>query len=264
MAAPVAGDKFIATGAGYAARAQTAVEQEFPFLLNPARVVISTSVANSGNNDLYTVAAGKRAFVASSRILLTGGAVYFALKRSGVYYPLSIATSIGVSNGVVAAGFVFEAGDIIAFNHSTADAINYNLGIVTFDAPASGPRGLKTYTELAPINGNSTLCTVAASCVMQFPNMGVQGGVAIGGGSASVAFVYNGSGSARNYGGYIVPSGGSADATTQFYATAATNDSARGTMTPAGYMAASTAFIMSTNANTTQQTMWVTTLETSA
>jgi len=222
----------------------------------------STSIANSGNNDLYTVAAGKRAFVAQSRILLAGGAVYFALKRSAVYYQLSITTSIGVSNGVVAAGFVFEAGDIIAFNHSTADAINYNLGIITFDAPTSGPRGLKTYTQVTPISGNNTLCTVAASCVMQFPNMGVQGGVVIGGGSASIGFVYNGSGSSRNYGGYIVPSGSSADATTQFYATTPTTDAARGTMTPAGYMAAGTSFIMSSNSATTQQTMWVTTLET--
>lgn len=249
---------------GFGNRTLTAVELEFPFLLNPTRVVVSTSIANIGDNDLYTVAAGKRAFIASSRIFANGATTFFLnLKRGGSYYKLAIATSLGVSNGAVAAGFVFEAGDIISFNHSGADAVNYNLGIVTFGAPASGPRGLKTYPNFTPIDGLTTLCTVATSCVMQFPNMGVNGGVLLGGGSASVAFIYNGSGSSRSNNGYIVPSGSSADSTTQFFS-GSTNNDTRGTMTPAGYMAAGTAFIMSTNSATAQQTMWVTTLETAA
>jgi len=239
---------------------KTQAEIEFPFLLNPTTYTINTSVANSGNNDLYTVGTGKRAFIAASRIFFNGTAVaYLMVKRGGTYYQLSVTTSLGVVNTALASGFVFEAGDIIAFNHSTADAVNYNLGLILFDAPASGPRGLKTYLETAPISGNTTLCTVAANCTMQFPGFSTGGGMQLTGGG-TIAMLYNGSGSSRGINGYIVPSGSSADATTQFFA-GSTNDGTRATLTPSGYMAAGTAFIMSTNSATTQQNMWATTFE---
>lgn len=167
---------------------------------------------STGDNDLYTVPAGRKAMVISSCRMYqaSGGNIlsYLEVKSSGVYYPitasLSFSTGTGAGNTVVCSSFVFEAGESIAVNVATNNGLNIVMSVIEFDASVP----LQTARSFNLSNGNNTLLTVTTGKSVAFP-------LSLGG-SASSLEVVNFSGGAVNCFFYSVNSGSSADATNKF------------------------------------------------
>lgn len=117
-----------------------------------------------GDNDLYTVPAGRRAVIMSGTGYNTTGVsvnVYPTLKVGGTTYRLSGNTSIGaLSGGAITTNFIYEPGDIIGANASGV-GINYDAVIVEFDETSP----VKTARVLDTINGVSTIYTLPAGKV---------------------------------------------------------------------------------------------------
>lgn len=177
-------------------------------LTNATRITVSNSALASGDNDLYTVPAGKRAIVTGFLTYnSTGGAITVIrnLKRSGTYYRMS-ATNAGTV-GSAAQGelttnlYVFEPGDIIALNTSAAN-LTLVLSVLLFDNTVS----LYSPTVLALTSGDNILYTVPSGKTSRTVGnaLNYQGSVS---GSFTVT---NTTGGAINCIGKYTPNGGSA------------------------------------------------------
>lgn len=83
-----------------------------------------SSILTTGTTDIYTVPAGKKFYIYNNRILnFSGGNIltHPELKRNSTYYRLSSNTTVntgGQGTSGVTYGFIFEPGDIVAFNSS--------------------------------------------------------------------------------------------------------------------------------------------------
>lgn len=223
---------------------------------SPTRYKWQTSISNAGNNDGPTVPANRRARIVSSELFVTGGVALGALmlKRGGSYYQLSSLTAQSSANAHAFAGFIFEAADTIAVNHSAfANIANYCFDIEYFDAPSSGPRGLFTAVNTALSSGNNTIVTCAADCSIVFPVLGSLG-------TASIGHVMNNSGGNIALSMYKVPSGGTADGTNIMRSLTAQATGARATLTPCGQMDAGDYLVINTD-TAGNQVGWVTCFE---
>jgi hypothetical protein len=159
---------------------------------------------STGDNDLYTVPAGKKAMVTAASFYAAGaGNVdwFLTLKSGGTYYRITAnatATLGTASSFSFTCGFIAQAGESFAINTATNTGLNVWLSVIEF---TNGD--FTTGRVLTLANGDNTIYTVPATNSAS-PFSVLQ--------SVSIVIV-NDSGANRTYNVYVVPSGGSAGAT---------------------------------------------------
>lgn len=175
----------------------------------------------TGDTDLYTVPAGRKALV--ERFARTYNpsvgniTTYRELKVSGTYYRLeSNATLTTLTGGTpnFQSDIVLNAGESLSVNAATTSGLNFRGGAWEFDA--SDTR-LATSRILALVSGDNTLYTVPAgktAWVIFASTTGNNGQVVVS----------NATGGSLNYYINVVPSGGSAGSTNQLYPATAIAD----------------------------------------
>lgn len=258
MAAPTTGDRPIWNGTAYQFRAMTVPEilSRYP-LVNPTRVKYQSSITSPGFNDAYTVPAGKRALILSSKQYVSGAVSIggLAVKRGGSSYQLgSLNSANTIVNTAAYAGFVFEPADIIQFTHGALNnTVNYTLDILLFDAPVSGPRGLFTSAVLNMASGDNTMVTCGVGYSIEFPILGSSFSTPIG-------HIMNNSGGNIATLLYIVPNGGTADSTNLMNSLSAQATNARVTLVPSGKLDAGDFVVFNTD-TAGNQVAWITCFE---
>lgn len=177
----------------------------------------------TGNTDLYTVPAGKFAYVERSQIIYnaSGGSVtyYPELKVGATYYRLGTATTVATTVGATPSfgtGMVLNAGEVFAVNCATTAGLNVRGSAWEWDATDAR---LATARNLALASGNNTLFTVPAgkTVALVVANLTVAF-------AAPTVQIANSTGGSLNYYLNIVPSGGSVGATNQFQVATAVAD----------------------------------------
>ena len=234
----------------------------YPGLVRLTGVIYPEVIApalNTGDNDLYTVPAGKRAIFQGLNLYNTsvGNIVWYpTVKVGGTYYRLtSNNTTNTVSNGATAAiSYIAEAGEILAINTATNNGANVFATVVVFDNTCP----VYSAKLLALANGNNTIYTVPASkkAALLDANM-----IAIATSATSGIFYVNSSGGARSVQVSFVESGQSLG--TGYLAGPATsvNDITRSNLGWRPTLAAGDFVNINTNAATATQIAWVSTME---
>lgn len=222
----------------------------------PASFFVSVG---TGDQDLYTVPAGRKALICaglSSRFTnSTGGAITatWKIKIAGSYYQIAaLGTSIApaaINTGVTIANaqaIVLAAGNSLSLN-SSAPGLSVLVQIVEFDANSP----LATAFTLAPASGNNPVYTVALG----------KTGVFLGGQYLNL------SGGNRTLNIYAVPNGGATATSNQIAVAANTvtaNQSFQGLLpsllTTFG-MVAGDSIVLNLDAATATQLAWATYLE---
>lgn len=165
------------------------------------------SNAGSGDVDLYTVPAGKRAYINELGGYNRAGtttAVFIQIKVSGTYYRASNAQNYSTNQFIglmdLNQGFpiILEAGESLAVNTAQA-GMNLWLRITEFDNNC----GMKSPKLLALASGDNILYTVPAgktAYLLANTNWNM---------ATTCIFGYNSSGSSANINLNLVPNGGS-------------------------------------------------------
>lgn len=117
----------------------------------------------AGDTDVYTVPAGKRAWiVAAGAYNPTAGAIaiFPELKVAGVYYRLAAtltpAATTAASLGALA--IILEAGESLSLNAGSA-GLNYSISVIQFDSTSR----LRTVKLSGVATGNNTVYTAASN-----------------------------------------------------------------------------------------------------
>lgn len=194
---------------------------------------------NTGNNDLYTVPASRKAviFPQSRAFNASAGSItyYHAIKVSGVYYPLStpgaISAGVGASNPGHILPIILNAGESFSVVTSTTNCLNVRLTAVEFDDTETR---LITSRILSLASGNNTLFTVPIGKSAYI----LANSLALAATPATGLPVSNFSGGSLNY--YInqVPSGGSVGTSNQMIAATAIANQTTTTLPGIGTLAA--------------------------
>lgn len=185
----------------------------------PLEIVISSVVRNAqfrrvqavnvavGDNDLYTVPVGKRAYVGQVT-LYNGGGVgtitrFLQVKVAGTYYRVSSSgtTATGVATNI-ALGLVLEPGDILSLNTSVANGMNGIAEVVEYDARSP----LISARLLGLSTGDNTLYTCPAGFTAYVQRAGNAPGVGQSAAGNLIAVVAD-AGGTRAFFYHIVPSG---------------------------------------------------------
>lgn len=174
----------------------------------------------TGDTDLYTVPAGKKALIAPLARAYngSGGTItfYTQIKVSSTYYRISADSAPTTGTGAnhdFGAAIILNAGESLAINCATTAGLNIRYNILEFDATDARLQGARV---LALASGNNTLLTVAAAKSA----VGVGGLNALIGAnvpSVGVVRVLNSSGGPLDYYTHVVPSGGSVGSTNRLY-----------------------------------------------
>ncbi len=228
-----------------------------PTLPNPTFVNGFTGNAGTGDIDLYTVPAGRRAFLVSALLYNSTGSNITAnsqIKISGTYYRLNSNASVStvaISNHG-SNMYVAEAGEIVSL-HTSATGLNVWYRIIEFD------NSLTLYsaklTSLA--NGDNTVYTVPAAKTAQVLNGTLSQTI------NGLLAIWNKSGGARTYNAFAVPSGGSSGTTNKFLnGTATTADDVIATPGCPACLSAGDFIVLNTDAATATQFAFVTVYET--
>lgn len=161
----------------------------------------------SGNNDTYTVPAGRRAIVLTSTFRSQSASSATLIqnwKISGTYYPVNFSTQTvaagTVVNDTVDGGFIMEAGEILSFN-SSQSTMNIFAQVVEF----SNQSNLRTVKTIGATNGDQTVytCPAGKHAILMTGN-----GQALGSPNFA-SFISNSSGGSITSNIYCVPNGGS-------------------------------------------------------
>lgn len=194
----------------------------FGVLLNPTFIRNLNPAAFSGDVDLYTVPAGRRALVGSYHTLnqaLTATTYFPEIKIGSTYYRVSVnaspASGLGITSPAIE--LILEAGDSFAVNVSQA-GLNLFAQIIEFDANSP----LKSARIAGPVSGDQVFYTVPVGKQALIPNflyMFNDGGSAAG---FVPTFVADGGG-ARTITWYQIPSGGTKGTATQSRPSATVN-----------------------------------------
>lgn len=242
----------IATAAQAAALIAPAAIANGGLLANATFVGVQGQTGATGNLDLYTVPAGKRAYI--NRIVYynngTGSTIptFTQVKISGTYYRIAATQNVNnnatLTNAANSPNFVFEAGDIIAINTATAAGITYAVGIVVFDntSPLKGPR------IVGPSNGDNTLYTCPGGKTA-IPYGLISPAITSTLGSPTINFTAD-SGGARNVYWNAVASGGSPGATNKMQPAQSVSASTVGATTIPPFWALAAGDFISVNVDT--------------
>jgi hypothetical protein len=180
-----------------------------PLLPNPSTAQILASNIGTGDIDLYTVPAGKRALVECQVWNSTASSIsYFAeVKIGATYYPLSAKQTLANTAGENANAFplypiVLEAGQKVAIN-TTGTGLNVTGTVYLFDNTGN----LKSAVITTFIAGDNTVYTCPAGKTSYL----VHGPASLGSTAATVPFIFgmNGAGATIAYKWNVVASGGS-------------------------------------------------------
>ena len=160
----------------------------------------------TGDNDLYTVPANKRALVLSVTAFNTSaGTISYTpqVKVSGTYYPLTNGALTRVTGSAqqktLTIGYIAEAGEIVSVKTATTNGLNVWFEVVEFDNTS----GAKSAKVVGLSSGNNTIYTVPSSTSAII--LDATGNLnANAGGSLSYSNV---TGATRTYYWHIVPSG---------------------------------------------------------
>jgi hypothetical protein len=180
--------------------------------------------APSGDNDLFTVPAGSRAFVIYNDFNTAGTTTTYItkVKISGVYYQQSSsgtrATLTGGATGF--SGLALEAGQTFAINYSQS---GMNLVGTAFVFPNTSPIKTALVTSLA--SGDNTVYTCPAG---KKATVLLGASQILGSSNAAIIGVVNNSGGSLNYFYNIVASGGSPGTANKFVPTTAIGNGAGG------------------------------------
>lgn len=171
--------------------------------------------AATGNSDIYTCPANKRAIITEMTVFnghaTTSSTLIAMLKIGGVYYPATPSTSIAAqTTGSRSVTYVLEAGETLAVN-MTQQPFNVVVSIMEFDNTSN----LKSAKLVTPTltSGNNTVYTVpngkSALVLNNTLTMcsGTQGTFTAGNDVGTIAYTWN-----------VVPSGGSVATTNQMSA----------------------------------------------
>lgn len=195
-----------------------------PFWNLKHRNIFQSNVTfGTGDNDVYTVPAGRKAIVvgiAFWNISGTSPNVVGKMKVSGTYYRATATTAITSGTATTIRGIIpLEAGDAFNLNFSAGITCNVILSIIEFDAvsPVTIARLLGTL-----INGDNTLYTCPAgytACPLTLLDISKSGSTGVG------TYVYeNESGGTLTLVTNIVASGGSASANNKIGSNSASNN----------------------------------------
>lgn len=219
------------------------------------------NVAATGDTDIYTVPANRRALYVTGLVLNNSGGssnIYPEVKISGTYYRLKTLTSVSNSaQGTLpaVAPYVAEAGESISINTS-AQPINAWLGVLEFDNTAA----LATSKLTTLATGDNTVYTVTTgkSGLLGLTNLGLFG--AFSNAAAPIGY-YNGSGGTRTVINYAVPSGGSKGTTNQYVASHSVGSAAVEAQTGPSFLNSGDFIVINVDAGTATQFAWVTHIE---
>ena len=214
----------------------------------------------TGNNDLYTVPAGKRAIFGGFTLQNTsvGNIVWYpAIKISGTYYRLNsdTTTATGALGNQQGIGYIAEPGETLAIVTATNNGANVFPWVVLFDST------IPVYSSklLALANGDNTLYTVPSGKAAVLLNTLM---AAIASDTAAGLFYVNSSGGARTIQWSFVESGQALG--TGYLATASTNvnGATRSGLSGRPSLGAGDFVNINTNAATATQIAWVSVMET--
>lgn len=214
----------------------------------------------TGNSDLYTCPANKRAIITEMTVFnghaSTSATLVAMLKIGGVYYPASASTSIiAQSTGSRSVTYVLEAGEILAVN-MTQQPFNVVVSIMEFDNTSNIKSAKLTTSTLT--SGDNTVYTVpngkSALVLNNTLTMcsGTQGTFTAG----------NNSGGSVTYKWNVVPSGGSVGTTNQMSASVAASSGTGTSQTLTGFTMGAGDFIsVNLSSGTADQIAFVTVVE---
>ena len=217
----------------------------------------------TGNNDLYTVPAGKRAlFGAVSVHNTSAGNIdwYVAIKISGTYYRLS--TTVTTAAGAIGANqqisYIAEPGEILAIVTATNNGLNVFPTVVIFD------NTIPVYSSklLALANGDNTIYTVPSGKSAVLLNVGLMA-IAIDNSASALCYV-NSSGGARTIQWSFVESGQALGTGYLVTPSSNVNDANRSSLAGRPTLGAGDFVNINTNAATATQIAWVSVMETPA
>lgn len=174
------------------------------YVSNPRFFSIFQSNIGSGDIDIYTVPAGKRAAIFSQHAYNSAASSttwHTQIKVSGIYYRTSInsSTVAGLSTASVQApSIILEPGETFSYNTSQA-GLNVWSRVMEFDINT----GLKTSKILGPFTGDNTVYTVpmGKSAWMLDRNLSINNSVG--------AFLASAAGASSTIDCRVVPNGGS-------------------------------------------------------
>lgn len=181
-------------------------------------VAASYSMA-SGDNDIYTVPLGKRAFImtrvqAYNTTTVTVTSTYPQAKISGVYYRLgggfSLGSNASTNPNIMLSSIVLDGGESISVN-TNGTGVSIWFSVIQFDSS----NALRSSRILSLANGNNTLFTVPAGKTYLNANFANNTGHIFSAG------FFNNTGISVNYSIYVIPSGGSPEEKYKFYPTSA-------------------------------------------
>jgi hypothetical protein len=207
---------------------------------------------STGDNDLYTVPANKRAYVyqiVTSYNASDGNIVFHPqIKVSGTYYRVNtdqtVATlATGTTGGVGTIGMVLNAGESLSVNSTTNNGLNIQFQVIEFDDTSN----LYSARILSLSNGSNTLLTVTAGKTAMILGPSITA-------ATNGLNIYNDSGGALNYNIYNVPSGGSEGSEYKLYNNTSVNQLSAKALTPS--LNAGDFIVVNTSAGTATQTVW--------
>lgn len=228
-----------------------------PSFQNGIYVPIVGANLATGDTDLYTVPAGKSAFISfqfrAYNTSLGNIDTYLEIKVSGTYYRISSTTTLLTVTGAtltIGLGIVLNAGESFSINTATNTGLNVRGEAFQFDV---GDTSIATARILALANGNNTLFTAPANktCHLLFS-------VQLANSSIANVAVANNSGGALNYYVNQVPSGGSVGTSNQLYPATSIADKTLSTFSVGSAMSAGDFINVNTSAGTAGQIAWVT------
>lgn len=210
-----------------------------------------------GNNDVYTVPAGRKAIVINFGFTNTSGGnvgVYPQLGISATYYKVGPTQTISTStyfsgNFQQIPEMVLLAGDVLSFNCATTAGLVIWATVVEFSA--SSP--VTTYRNMALANGDNTLYTVPAgisAMVMRALAIGEWGG-------AGFWYYMNSSASPATLNWYNIPSGQSKGNATITTVASVVTAGTTARQAIASVLAPGDVILVNTNLNLGGQIAWI-------
>jgi hypothetical protein len=250
----------ITNGAGSITIATSGGGQSFPGAISMSGVSYPRVFGHNlstGNNDLYTVPAGKRALVMAMQVYnQSAGNIswYPAIKISATYYRLASNTTTSTlavgSNAAV--GYIAEAGETVAIVTATNNGANVYARVIEFDDSVD-IYSSKLTTLSAGANTVYT-CPASTSALLLDQQLLIS--------VANFSFIYiNASGGSRTVYWHVVPSGSAAGANYQATASTAVADGARSQLTGTVTLSAGDFVSINTDAATATQMAWVNVME---
>lgn len=219
----------------------------------------STNLA-SGDNDLYTVPAGRKALIPYCRLTnSTSGQLIYVLeaKIAGIYYkygavvaPTSLTNDSALTSG--SPPILFNAGESLSVNLSAPGGTIW-CGVYEFDAIS--PLSVARLTSFSA--GNNTLITVSGNGIAALPVLTAPVASIVN--QPSIGYANN-SGTTRIVQIYLVPNAGSPSAANQLTASAGlsvSNTSSTTAATYPGSQAVGDSIIVNVDAATATQFAWM-------